>query len=915
MSSIQGGDSNRFGFGVEGTSATGMTSEALVRWQRLADVGVALVVTGDGPVELALDVLRSLLDRLTRPHRLLEQLDADVDGVLAGDTLAAGRLRDRLGILASSCPELIGSRARAQVIVEASGPDHHMDRVDEHRDESTVSFDLLVCLGTAAAMATIDYPEAALDAALDVVLGLAMLTSAADQLVKGLASGGPPGAAEALNTLRLLGHWAAVTPALMQTMSGGLGGIPGGGLGGIPGGGLGGIPGGPRDPDEIIGFVHEVVDRLRDRRRWDPEIWDTVVPWREIVGLPPVEVIDRDEIRRYGCLIALIQALKLRQEPPPPRPALVVWSDAITGLTPNSGCAGDRIVITGIRFGAPDVDVGVLLPMADGCQAFAVPAADWTPTAITVTLPVGIASGPVGLVDLGYVRAYDEWAMRMNELTKSIIENAKCSRSKAPDVAYVPLFRTCAPLTPVNHLRAGLPVIWSFKANGADVAFVEPGQPLRLEWDLRNVDHFRLTRLSNTGPQFAGASFIDDPSGTLYDLGPFTGNRPVEATYELRANGPCGGVASVVKVQLRKVPVLEIEGIEVTQAIQTFRDPTSPPNAIPLVAHKDTIVRVYVAVENLGSYGPHGVAGEVTVSGKVTLVGPSFPTNLPPLNFLASTRVRPRAKIDRTQADHTLNFRIPAAMASSNAYTAFIVDVWATDEVEAPPTGVKTRPTAHTSRPIAWVEKTPYKVRYVRISHGSGGALTDAAAREAIVRGFDLLPTIPTDLAPARVATWHTSVDIDTSDGIHDLLGHIDDQHDCTFSEWLFPWEDECPDDDGAVWVGILPRSGNPAGSAQGYQFTNINRNTVIVGPSQDVIAHELGHTLKLNHVNPQLNCGMAPDEDGAFDTLPDGGAIRFGDAFDPFRVSVKWPVYDFMTYACEKWVSRDTWMRLFGKF
>ena len=282
--------------------------------------------------------------------------------------------------------------------------------------------------------------------------------------------------------------------------------------------------------------MKQVIDRLRDGQRWDPEIWDAFVPWRVIVGLPPVEVIDRDEIGRYGCLLALIRALKLRQEPPPPRPELVVWS-------PNSGCAGDRIVINGIGFGAPDVDIGVLLPMADGCQAFAVPAGDWTPTAITVTLPAGIASGRVGLVDLGYVRAYDEWATRMNELTKSIIENAKCSRSKAPDVAYVPPFRVCAPLTPVNRLRAGLPVIRSFKANGADVAFVEPGQPLRLEWDLRNVDQFRLTRLSSSGPQFAGASFIDGPPGTIYNFGPFTGRvlwrRATSCAPTVPAVAPC----------------------------------------------------------------------------------------------------------------------------------------------------------------------------------------------------------------------------------------------------------------------------------------------------------------------------------------------------------------------------------------
>jgi hypothetical protein len=878
-----------------------------VRWERLTRLGTALALTADGPPENALGVL---LDRITRPHRLLELLHFEAEGVLSGDTLAARRLSERLEMMAESCPELMGSRARAEAIVTQSG---HGGETDD-RDEGTLSFDPLVRLAAAAALTTTGTPPERLDRALDVVLGLSMLTSAANQLVQGLARGGALGAVEAFNTLRLVGHWA-VAPAAPRTMSGSFGG-PLGPLGPPGGGPIGGGPlGGPIDPEGLGGLVVKLVDRLRDRQHWNPEIWDTFPPWREVVGLPPVEVIDRDEIRRYGCLLALIAALKLRQEPPPPAPAVVLWSDTITGLGPAEGCAGDRIVIAGVNFGAADPDLGVLLPTPDGCQAFAVSAADWTSNAITVTLPANIASGPVGLVNIGYVRAYNDWAARMNELTRQIIEDARCARSKAPDVAYVPLFRACAPLTAANHLRAGLPVIWSFKANGADLAFVEPGQTLRLEWDLRNVDHFRITHVNGQGPQFAAAAFVDNPPGTVYDLGPFNGKHPQETSYELRADGPCGRVTAVVKVRLRKVPILGIEGIELTQAIQTFRDPSAPPNSIPLVAYKDTIIRVYVTVENLAGYGPRFIADEVAISGEVRLVGPASPVSLAPVD---EGTARPAVKLKRTDASHTLNFRIPAALAVSSAYHAMIVNVWTVDEVEAPPTGVKTRPRALATAPIAWVEKRPYKLRYVRISYGSSPALSDAAAREAIIRGLDLLPTIPTDLAPARVATWHTSLDIDSDDGIYDLLDHIDDQHDCTFSEWLLPWGDDCPDDDGAVWVGILPRPGSPAGLAQGYQGVNISRNTVIVGPAQETIAHELGHTLKLNHVNPDVNCGVEPDGDGSFDTLPDGGSIRIGDGFDPFDVSVPQGyggLYDFMTYGCKKWVSRDTWMRLFNKF
>jgi hypothetical protein len=48
------------------------------------------------------------------------------------------------------------------------------------------------------------------------------------------------------------------------------------------------------------------------------------------------------------------------------------------------------------------------------------------------------------------------------------------------------------------------------------------------------------------------------------------------------------------------------------------------------------------------------------------------------------------------------------------------------------------------------------------------------------------------------------------------LLGHIGDHHYCTFSEWVFTWDEDCPDEDGAVCVTILPRS-NWGGKAQGF--------------------------------------------------------------------------------------------------
>ncbi|MGH9889234.1 MAG: hypothetical protein ACREBE_27115, partial [bacterium] len=191
----------------------------------------------------------------------------------------------------------------------------------------------------------------------------------------------------------------------------------------------------------------------------------------------------------------------------------------------------------------------------------------------------------------------------------------------------------------------------------------------------------------------------------------------------------------------------------------------------------------------------------------------------------------------------------------------------------------------------------------------------DAQAREIVVRAFDLLATPASDIEPARVPIWNSSVDTSDLDGMKELLGHIDDQHNCTLLERLSFFDDDCPDDDGAVWAGIMVNTGGPiSGLATSFRTFSTSRNTCIAELTRVTVAHELGHTLALNHVNPDVNCGLMPDEHADFDSLPDGGAIKAGDALDPARCSVVLG-YDMMTYACTRWVSGVNWQRVFDKF
>ncbi|SDY88869.1 hypothetical protein [Nitrosomonas sp. Nm58] len=658
-------------------------------------------------------------------------------------------------------------------------------------------------------------------------------------------------------------------------------------------------------------MLEKIIAKTKERKQWDPDMLDLVFPWWQ--G-DPIQYIPAGWRRFLACQLEASRLISaMTAIPPPVRPVRVTWTEGITSMWFSGYCSGDKLVINGQGFAEIRETVVLLLPFADGCHPFDVPAADWTDTTITITLPAGIVSGPVGFADASYVAAYAAWFAEQNRIAEEI-RKLPCY----PIVGKFELakpFRECPPDIGINHLRAGAPIINSFTVNGEVFSVVEPGTPVVLAWTIRNAEQVKLSLITNQGPKFAGSSTLIDPNGSSYDLGSFHGDKPLNAIYELSVTGPCGTVTSRVEVRLRKVPELKIIGAEITQAIQTFRDPNVPSNSIPLVALKDTIVRVYVAVENLGGFKLEGFfPDEVKISGSVEIMGQLLPP-------LGEARALPSARIERWQTDNTLNFLIPAALATGSKRIR--IKAWSVDEIETPPVGVKTRPVTYTfSHHINWIDKVPFKVRYVRISDRSGSELSDQQAREVILRAFDLLATPPTDIAPARVPTWHTSLDLSTKDGISDLLGHIDDQHDCSlseviFSDAIFPWgwEDECPDSDGAVWVGITPRS-EWGGMAQGFRPFDESRNTAIVPPEQVVAAHEMGHTLKLNHVNSNFNCTGTPE--GDYDVLPNDGRIQPGDAFNPRSGRVidnSTILYDFMTYSCYRWVSRTNWLRVFDKF
>jgi hypothetical protein len=653
----------------------------------------------------------------------------------------------------------------------------------------------------------------------------------------------------------------------------------------------------------LLGGFKPMRDLIRELRRpkgIDRDYWRPFTPFER----QPLEFFPPGWLSLLGCLRAVAQRIDARAAiPPPAPPARAVWIDGITSIEQSGACQGDEIRIRGKGFNAIKGKAVLLLPSETGCRPVDVAPADWTDTLIKATIPAGATSGPVGFADASYVAAYRDWVGEQDRLADEI-RKFSCYLLARP-ISIAPPFPMCPPNAVFNRLRAGTAVIKAFTVNGLPTMVVEPGTPLQLNWTVDNTESITLSRSGSHGPGFGGASSITNPAGQNYVLGPFNGDSPVSEMYTLTATGPCGNATATVTVRLGRIPTLRIIGAEVTQGIQKFRSPDGADNSIPVVAGKDTVVRVYVAADNLNHFNvKFNLGGELQAGGFWFA-----PANV------AETQVEGPALRSRTV--NSLNFKLPASVCTGTK--TIRIRAWVREELDAPITGEKVRPMSpYFEHNTTWVDKRPFKVRYVRISQPGFPALSDQAARDVVTRAFDLLPTPPSDIAPARLATWHTGQNLSTRDGTSTLLGHIDDQHDCTFSESIFPWEDECPDDDGAVWIAVTPRS-EYGGMAEPWQPFDTSRNTVVTPPEHVVAAHELAHTRKLNHVN----VGSFPEDQRTFDPMPDGGQIRMEDAFDPHDmklISESGPgfggVYDFMSYAqAPRWVSATNWNRLLTKF
>lgn len=316
-----------------------------------------------------------------------------------------------------------------------------------------------------------------------------------------------------------------------------------------------------------------------------------------------------------------------------------VPSYEVTGVSAATACPGDVITLTGTGFGNVPGRVRF-----GGVEATAT---TWTDTSITVTVPAG-AGNPLSLA-----------------LPK--VARMVCGR----------LIESTPTGTVTAAFEIGAPEIQAFFVGSPwnRPYCVEPGAPIPLTWRVSGTTKVRVEIQDSAG----AVLFASDPAprnGILAQtMAPQT-NQTLRLKARLTAIGACGStVVDEFDIYVTRKPMLRVDGIEVTQAIQFYRasqhltdaNDRGPDNSLRLVTNKTAWVRAYLRSGLDPSFESGlvtGVDGTLTVERQTNGIWSTVAT-IPSQNGPV-TAYDSFASYDaeRGNIDNSLNFVVPAAVMS-----------------------------------------------------------------------------------------------------------------------------------------------------------------------------------------------------------------------------------------------------------
>jgi hypothetical protein len=574
-------------------------------------------------------------------------------------------------------------------------------------------------------------------------------------------------------------------------------------------------------------FSSVLRTNLLGRPPLDQEVWPAVPDWLTDFGPtgPP-----------YDCVLGILHALTGLM--------LAVrgghsdsYATGITSLNPNVGCEDQTTAIKGTGFGTTQpADVSVLFPHSSGTCVRAT-VVNWSDTEIFVKVPKGVRSGCIGF--LRQVAAPDGGllaeaaATLAGELEGCLGQAASNAAQRLRQAGPVGIVR-CPPCLPggANRFSGGGPAIDQFAANGGTSVFVEPGDLIILSWRTTVATSVTLSPATPTAPWIPPSGPL--PVNGMHPAGYMAGSQPRTVKYQLVARNACDTMSRSVEVHLRKTPKLTVTAIEVVQAIQR------PDNSVRLVAGKRTVVRVFVASGLTGGfdYGPGpdiqpGVGGRVIAFPESAGHGFDAGEPLPP----GSLAAQPAAAIARGTRTHSLNFELPLAACTGKVRLDVRVAVKDHElDIGGPFVAIGTTTVTFQDPPTQVVE--PYLI--VDVVNGVpapsmaqyNASLQEARKRFPIAEtGFSVGPSTPFSTGSAR--------DLVTEVGWSSLLNAL--------ATLAFVHT-------GAIRTGLVPLDpGNLRGpyalNGMGFPRFGVTMPALLSQAGlRGTFAHEMGHTLSINH-------------------------------------------------------------------
>jgi len=531
----------------------------------------------------------------------------------------------------------------------------------------------------------------------------------------------------------------------------------------------------------------------------------------------------------------------------------------IESVSPDDACPGDLITIRGRNF---EGVVAVLFVDELGRTISAAPVRA-NPRRIQVPLPAEAVSGPVWL----YIPV----------TTTICLEEMTLARPGTP-----------------GHIRVGRPAIVEFGIEGGRPCVIT-GTAARLRWSATPLD----SQVSITQVLGETESVLGEDLAASGDMEVDT-TTPGEREFRIRvinrgAARACREAASSVRLEVREpTPLIEIVGVEVTQAIQVFNlaVPTaSTNNSVPLIAGMDTVLRVFV--RRVNSYA-------VRITGSLEFNGRTYAPRNRTAAYGAGPFIDAPSVPIRAVTNHSLNFLIPAADASGAGQTAeihvFTSGSYCGDVEE------------EWTETLTWEDRPPLPVTVRRIRESDGQVLTEAQARALIRRAFRKMPSPPTAIA--------------LHPGVHDIRrGTTEDNycHDGGYYELALSIAYEHNDNEGyppdsheSSWIGLYSQTGcTVLTSTVNGMLAWPSTSTCIAEPDFTVAAHELMHTVGLGHTVTGLeSCEDAfqPVACHRFPTMPGGALVEV--PFDIENNTAVASAFELQSYRPgARWLCPELWI------